>query len=1226
MAVVPVILKLLAQKAPGLTSALSEVRKDFGDLASLVDTVKLKAAGFTLATTVGIASLGGQVVKQAGEFEQLQARMLSVAKTAEGASAAFQNAIELASNSPFDVKGVVAATVQLEAFGQRSKELLPLVGNLAAAFGKPIEEGAQVLGKAFSGSLEGFESLRNTYGISTALLVRYGATMAKTGGIAVSTASDLQKARQALTQIIQTRYGDAMERQSRTLFGAFSNLEDAVSRFAAAFGTALIPLATTITRALTAVVESFEQIPAPFRTLIALGGVATVTIGALATAVLGVVGLVGNAIPPLVSMGRAMGSLGGTSAATAGEVTVTVLATERMGVANAAASETVVNLARVVTGAGIVQQAFNAELTYTSRALTGLTGQLPALTAEVALYRQVTSGASIGTAQLALGAGKAGPQLALATAGVQNLAVATPQASTGLANLAARTDAATRAGGVFAGLGLGPVLLGIGAVAGGATLALANMHNQNERLNQSVEQSARIFQDAVRGLRQMQSFIEQLTGKQAGYVRGNTTAAEAVAAFKEQLNEISPAELLDRLEKAGKSIQDLRDELKLGTEVANKQAAEIARIEEEQSRLNKTIELYKALMKSGFSDQVNTQELDEAGSQLEINQERLDTLRSSFQRTSKENSLKEELIPRLEATSKAFEAASEHTQQFSAYLSSVGRTDSIPQVNRAIELTNQRLQQVRKDLEGQGLPLNNLVALRERLLNANPKEQQAINDLLKLEDARVDLVKKREDLEQAGVREKIRQADLAIERENVRLGESLTRERERVAAQLNLVRSGSEEELSIRKRLASLDDRIRTDKVTKARDAFETEQGALRDGLDALRGSGEASAEEIAGAIEQIILKTEAWQAANKGILAQSPDLTQSVSGALRGLRRDLDSATRAIPKERVDEALAAAKELGTEAINAEQKLAAATKGIEQLRALQASGEITTTRERARLQSEINKLTNEELKLRTEVAKEERAQARETDALRRGGLETELELLKVRQEQSGQDLSSQIRDKEQQILAEKLQAIREQEQAEIDSGVNATRARERAEIRITQLKNEETLKRMQAESDLTGAVESEAKKQEDIRKRYQDQRLGGPNSPLKSLAEVSEELQMLGAFDLGSGFGRSRSNARQSPPSGLFEVQRQIESDITSGDRVAGRGQRGRYTDAINAAERTPTFVAPDGPGTPAAGTVNNYYVSLQNRALDVNDPASQQAVKQLVGQFITEAQHRGVA
>jgi hypothetical protein len=41
---------------------------------------------------------------------------------------------------------------------------------------------------------------------------------------------------------------------------------------------------------------------------------------------------------------------------------------------------------------------------------------------------------------------------------------------------------------------------------------------------------------------------------------------------------------------------------------------------------------------------------------------------------------------------------------------------------------------------------------------------------------------------------------------------------------------------------------------------------------------------------------------------------------------------------------------------------------------------------------------------------------------------------------------------------------------------------------------------------------------------------------------------------------------------------------------------------------------------------VNNYYVSLQNRAIDVNDPASKQSVKQLVGEFITEAQHRGVA
>ncbi|MBT9586066.1 hypothetical protein IV102_22180 [bacterium] len=264
------------------------------------------------------------------------------------AAESFQRAIEFAAKTPFDVQSIIAATVTLESFGQSSERVLPLAANLAAAFGRNMGDVSLILGKAFSGGLEGFESLRNSFGVSNALLSKFGAELTKTGSIAVGTGAQLGKAQNALERIIKTRFGDATARQSQTLFGALSNVGDAASTLAASFGKSLIPAATAAAKGISGFLGIISSIPDGVKAAIAGGaalaaGLATVgaataaTFAALLTLASGLsgisaafpvaaagLGLVTGAINTLT--GAAIGAQAGLAALASNPLTLPLLA------------------------------------------------------------------------------------------------------------------------------------------------------------------------------------------------------------------------------------------------------------------------------------------------------------------------------------------------------------------------------------------------------------------------------------------------------------------------------------------------------------------------------------------------------------------------------------------------------------------------------------------------------------------------------------------------------------------------------------------------------------------------------------------------------------------------------------------------------------------------------------------------------------------------------------
>lgn len=329
------------QKLTQALKALSEVPRPSqapgtpqagGDVSKSSDVTGATAAVGATATAAGAAllGLGGSAVKTAADFEQLQAKLITVKGSTEEAAASFEYAKKFAAQTPFDVQGVVGATVKLEAYGQRAENVLPRVAALAAGLGRPIQDTALVIGKAFSGSAEGFESLRNEYGITTDKLKRFGAEVDASGQLLLRNEGQILKARAAVSKIIDTNFGTAIARQSATAAGALSNAGDAVTNLAASFGKSLLPIAASGLKVFAEFADSLNtKIPAGMKAMLAG---ATLAVGGL----FAVSGAVALAVTGLVILNTQLAAVAGNSAITAIGLRGTSLALKALnGVASA---------------------------------------------------------------------------------------------------------------------------------------------------------------------------------------------------------------------------------------------------------------------------------------------------------------------------------------------------------------------------------------------------------------------------------------------------------------------------------------------------------------------------------------------------------------------------------------------------------------------------------------------------------------------------------------------------------------------------------------------------------------------------------------------------------------------------------------------------------------------------------------------------------------------------
>ena len=117
-----------------------------------------------------------------------------------------------------------------------------------------------------------------------------------------------------------------------------------------------------------------------------------------------------------------------------------------------------------------------------------------------------------------------------------------------------------------------------------------------------------------------------------------------------------------------------------------------------------------------------------------------------------------------------------------------------------------------------------------------------------------------------------------------------------------------------------------------------------------MRASGQATAADNVKAIEEVIARLDRWGKANAKLVAQNPELRKELFRRSRASRKTWTAPSLVIPgKERLDEALKAAKAFGAEATTNAEKLPPPSRRSF-LQKVQGSGQINTLETKKKLQ------------------------------------------------------------------------------------------------------------------------------------------------------------------------------------------------------------------------------------------------------------------------------------
>ena len=221
------------------------IKKDMRGLATLTRNVAIGIAG--LGTGIGF------LLREAGDFEQIEVAFDVLIQNTEKAKALTEDLIMFAQRTPFKLKGVFDGTKQLLAYGVEAENMistLTALGNVAAGVGR--EKLPQLI-LAFgqvrtAGKLRGQEVRQFTEaGVPVAEII------AKEFGIAKDAVQDFisagnvsfERFNKAFLEMAGPngtgRFVGLMDRQSKTLLGLFSNLQDAIQVLAITVGGTLVP-------------------------------------------------------------------------------------------------------------------------------------------------------------------------------------------------------------------------------------------------------------------------------------------------------------------------------------------------------------------------------------------------------------------------------------------------------------------------------------------------------------------------------------------------------------------------------------------------------------------------------------------------------------------------------------------------------------------------------------------------------------------------------------------------------------------------------------------------------------------------------------------------------------------------------------------------------------------------------------------------------------------------
>lgn len=206
----------------GLDDETARASAGTGKSSALMAAAWSGVAVAVAAASAAVVAFGAYSTKAASDVEQYLVSLGVLYKSQEQAGEQMQWIFEFARSTPFEVGGLVDASIKLKAFGLEAQDVLEVMGDTAAATSKPIDQVVNAYGRLSVGDTGQAIAMFRDIGVNLKNIedLEFDARGALV--------TPLEQAMPLVKQYLQDQFGGLMEAQSQTAKGIGSNIKDSM--------------------------------------------------------------------------------------------------------------------------------------------------------------------------------------------------------------------------------------------------------------------------------------------------------------------------------------------------------------------------------------------------------------------------------------------------------------------------------------------------------------------------------------------------------------------------------------------------------------------------------------------------------------------------------------------------------------------------------------------------------------------------------------------------------------------------------------------------------------------------------------------------------------------------------------------------------------------------------------------------------------------------------------
>lgn len=155
-------------------------------------------------------------------METYQNTLTVVLKSQEKALETLEWANKFAASTPFEIPEIVEATTRLSAYGMEARKTLGIIGDMASVMGKDLMQAVEAVADAQTGELERLKE----FGITKNMIQDQAKLLGSSPIDNKGSITDMKAFNAALFSLMEDRFKDGMEMQSKTFKGMLSNASD----------------------------------------------------------------------------------------------------------------------------------------------------------------------------------------------------------------------------------------------------------------------------------------------------------------------------------------------------------------------------------------------------------------------------------------------------------------------------------------------------------------------------------------------------------------------------------------------------------------------------------------------------------------------------------------------------------------------------------------------------------------------------------------------------------------------------------------------------------------------------------------------------------------------------------------------------------------------------------------------------------------------------------------